>query len=342
MGLKEARQASVVEEAQEDRARVARHHHEGIEPPHPSFHLARAEVSPIDLGLLPGKGAQHKEGLRRLARTQSEIGNPMAKMILTAWVAASAHHLVHHTRRQLGMALEGLPYKRDEGIEHGPTPSRASRAQPLPLQDPTHGGVMDAQFKVDGPPRPAFDLGEASNLGCEEHRSTRSGGVGLVAGAESRAADRALRPRAIVMRHFLSLALSIRLLTTRMKASAAPRLLVPLASFPHAPTTRRIPTRIAAVAMAPIAPRAQIHRSTTQVAEKTAAVGTTILHTRLPQPGLRHPPSGNLDSLGRIPQASRRGRSCHSQRRPRRTSPFSLHSSAHRAHARDDDAEQRS
>ena len=133
---------------------------------------------------------------------------------------------------------------------------------------------------------------------------------------------RAPRPWATVMRHFLAQSLPVRPLTTGVKTPPTRCLLVPATGFPQASAARPLPTRIAAVPMAAIAPRAQVHRPPTLVAYETAAIGAASLHSRLLRPGLRHPSSGILDSLGLNPQASRRGAFCLRKRRPRRTSPF--------------------
>ena len=141
------------------------------------------------------------------------------------------------------------------------------------------------------------------------------------------------------MRHFLPLALPIRLLTTRMKAPATRCLLVPTTGLTQAPATGPLPTRIATVTVPTITPRAQVHRLPALVAHETAAIGAAALHSRLQRPGQSHPSSGILDSLGRNPQASRRGAVC-----LRSDAPAGLpHSSSTRRHgrarARDDDGD---
>ena len=58
MAAQEALQARIEEEAQEDPARVAQHHDEGHQWPAGATDGEMAEVTPVDLALLGGQGAQ--------------------------------------------------------------------------------------------------------------------------------------------------------------------------------------------------------------------------------------------------------------------------------------------
>jgi hypothetical protein len=63
VAAQEAVHAGVQEEAQEDHARVAEHHHEGHQRAAGAADLQVAEVTPVDLRLLARQRAQAQVGL---------------------------------------------------------------------------------------------------------------------------------------------------------------------------------------------------------------------------------------------------------------------------------------
>jgi len=79
------------------------------------------------------------------------------------------------------------------------------------------------------------------------------------------------------MRHALALqgfALTIGRLARGMALAASGRPLVAPTRFPYAPAPRSLAACRPAVAIAPVAPRAQVHHRAAQVAEKPPAIGT--------------------------------------------------------------------
>ena len=97
VAAQEAVHASVEEEAQEDLARVAQHHHEGHQRPARPADAQVAEVRPVDLRLLAGQGAQAQVRLGGRARAQA--GDQVAEVLAAATVAALADHGVAAARR---------------------------------------------------------------------------------------------------------------------------------------------------------------------------------------------------------------------------------------------------
>ena len=79
-------------EAQEDASREAENHHEAHQRALRATDLHLAEVGPVDLGLLAGKGLQPQIGLGR--RLRPHEGDHVAEVAWTPLVAALAHHLV--------------------------------------------------------------------------------------------------------------------------------------------------------------------------------------------------------------------------------------------------------
>ena len=131
------------------------------------------------------------------------------------------------------------------------------------------------------------------------------------------------QPAATVMRHFLSLTLPVGLLATRVQVPTAPRLLVPATGRPQAPTPRRLTAPTRAVALTPIAPRADVDRPPTPIAHVTAAIRAGDQETR--------PPTGlDLDTpmapysvpWGHHPRPPGGGRVSFQRSRPRRPFPI--------------------
>ena len=78
MAAQEAVHAGVEEEAQEDHARVAQHHHEGHQRAAGAADLQMAEVTPVDLRLLARQRAQAQVGLG--GRARAHAGDEVAEV----------------------------------------------------------------------------------------------------------------------------------------------------------------------------------------------------------------------------------------------------------------------
>ena len=79
MAAQEVLHAGVQEEAQEDLARVAQHHHEGHQRAAGAADLEMAEVAPVDLRLLARQRAQAQVGLGLRARPMA--GDEVAEVV---------------------------------------------------------------------------------------------------------------------------------------------------------------------------------------------------------------------------------------------------------------------
>ena len=143
-------------------------------------------------------------------------------------------------------------------------------AAPLVAAAPTHEIVPDdasarlvAQGTVQKP-------GTYPAPGGGRWRTARSGFA-------CRHADRARRRWGTLMRHAFAIegfARTIGGLARGMALAASGGALVAPARLPGAPAPRRYTARCPAVAIAPVAPRAQVHHRAAQVADKPPAIGT--------------------------------------------------------------------
>ena len=108
----------IEEELQIQRSRIGQRHHEAGQGALGAAHHHVAEVRPIDLCLLAGKGLESQEWLADL-RTQAGHGAP--QLHDAAGVAAIANHLVDARGAQPRMLLQSLADEREVGIDDGRT-----------------------------------------------------------------------------------------------------------------------------------------------------------------------------------------------------------------------------
>ena len=143
------------------RPRVAEHHHEAhqraLRAPDPDL----AEVGPIDLGLLAGKGLEPQIGLGFRLRPQG--GDHTAEVALAPPVAAPAHHLVEPAGRQRRVFLQCLADEGDEGIELRGPRLVLPRLLGVPDRAP-HGAVMDAELTRDRADLPLLGVIQPQDL----------------------------------------------------------------------------------------------------------------------------------------------------------------------------------
>src|SRR5262249_24396527 len=92
-------------ETQEDLPRIAEHHDEGHQGSDRSADRVLAEVSPIDLPLLTGQGAQAQIGLR--LGTWTVTRDHVAEVVGPTRIAALAHHGVEAAGGEGRELLEG-------------------------------------------------------------------------------------------------------------------------------------------------------------------------------------------------------------------------------------------
>lgn len=105
------------DEAQEDAARVAEHHHERPEGALSAPDLQLSEVRPVDLRLLAGQRAQPLERLGRLAG--AEPADDTAEVIGTARIAAVLDHREQPAGSQPRILLQLRDQERHEGVDDG-------------------------------------------------------------------------------------------------------------------------------------------------------------------------------------------------------------------------------
>ena len=162
MATQEVVHACVEVEAQEDAPRVTENHHEAHQRAlrAPDLHLA--EVSPIDLSLLAGKGLQPQIGLGH--RLRPLAGDDAAEVALAPLVAALTHHLVEPAGGQLGIDRQCLADHGQEGIDlRAPAPPVLPRLACV-REHPVDSVVMNAELTRDRADPPLLGVIEAQDL----------------------------------------------------------------------------------------------------------------------------------------------------------------------------------
>ena len=119
-----------------------------------------AEVGPIGLRLVGGKGPQTQKGF---PDPRPQVGNGAAQLHDAAGIAAVVNHLVNARGAQAGMLVQGLPDELDIGIgERGAQWLRALKT--LRFNGGADGVGMNAQFMGDGADRPMLGVKVAANF----------------------------------------------------------------------------------------------------------------------------------------------------------------------------------
>ena len=163
MTAQEVVHPGIEEEAQEDAARVAQHHHEAhqraLRAPDP--HLA--EVGPVDLGLLAGERLEAQIGLGHEPRALRRDHVP--EVALAPPVAALDRHPVEPAGGQPGPGRQGLADEGPERIDHrGPALLRTHR-RPAGRHRALDRAVMDAELARDRADPPLLGKIEPQDLG---------------------------------------------------------------------------------------------------------------------------------------------------------------------------------
>ena len=162
MATQEVAHRGVEVEAQEDASREAQNHHEAHQRALRATELHFAEVSPIDLGLLAGKGLETQIGLGHRLRPLG--GDHVAEVALAPLVAALARHLVEPAGGQLRIVSQCLADEGHEGIElRAPVPPHMPR-HPVVGQNAADRDVMDAELVCDRADLPLLGVMEAQDL----------------------------------------------------------------------------------------------------------------------------------------------------------------------------------
>ncbi len=120
----------------------------------------------------------------------------MTKVIRTAPIAATAHHLVTLRHRQPWIALEGLPDERYERIQHrAPAARRGRPRHAVSIQGPLDGAVMDPEVRGDGVLTPALDGEQAADLGDHLRRNHRQPPAPVASSVEAGGSEGSRRGR---------------------------------------------------------------------------------------------------------------------------------------------------
>ena len=152
----------IEEELQIQSARIGKRHHEAGQSPLGAAHHHVAEVRPVHLCLLSGKGVQFQE---RLADLRTQPAHGAAQLHDAASVTAIAHHHVDARGTQARMSFQRVANELDVGIDDG-GPQRLHTFEPLALDSVAHGIGMDVQFAGDGADLPMLGIKIAANLGA--------------------------------------------------------------------------------------------------------------------------------------------------------------------------------
>ena len=163
MAAQEVLHPGVEVEAQEDAPRMAEHHHEAHQQTLRAADLHRAEVRPVDLALLAGKGVEAQIGLRHRPGTLGR--DQIAEVALASPVAALAGHLVEPAGGQPGPGRQGLADEGQEGVELRGLASPQLQRHPGLGDDAVDRVVMDAELARDRADLPLLGKEQAQDLG---------------------------------------------------------------------------------------------------------------------------------------------------------------------------------
>jgi hypothetical protein len=159
-----------------DRARPAEHHDEGREGSAGLSDLEMAEVSPVDLGLLTGKGGETQEGLGLGLGAQP--AHHTARLDGRAAVAAGDDHLVDAGGAKPGVVLQHLADEAEVGVELAGSRSGGG-VEARGLERPADGVGVETELARNGPDAPVLGVEEAADLGAlglgDHDRPGRSG-----------------------------------------------------------------------------------------------------------------------------------------------------------------------
>jgi len=156
--------------------------------------------------------------------------------------------------------------------------------------------------------RPAAVAADRADKACGGSRGSAGGCRKTRWSLACRHADRAPCRRATLMRHFLQLQgppPTVGNLARGMTVPAPGRSLIALPSLTNAASPHRTAALGTAVALAPVAPRAQVHRLAAQVAQETPTIRT---QGQTPRAWTPTPKPAMMDSLGAPAPGSRGGR----------------------------------
>ena len=162
MAAQEVAHPGVEVEAQEDPPRVAENHHEAHQAALRAADRHLAEVSPVDLGLLAGKGLEAQIGLGH--GPGPEVAEQMTEVVAAARIAAFAHHLVEPAGGQRRPGCQRLGDERHVWIDHRRpgrprVPGLAGRGE-----EALDGVAMHAELACDRADRPLLDVIQAQDL----------------------------------------------------------------------------------------------------------------------------------------------------------------------------------
>ena len=162
MAAQEVAHPGVEVEAREDPPRVAENHHEAHQAALRAADRHLAEVSPVDLGLLAGKGLEAQIGLGH--GPGPEVAEQMTEVVAAARIAAFAHHLVEPAGGQRRPGCQRLGDERHVWIDHRRpgrprVPGLAGRGE-----EALDGVAMHAELACDRADRPLLDVIQAQDL----------------------------------------------------------------------------------------------------------------------------------------------------------------------------------
>ena len=150
----------IEEELQIQSARIRQRDDEAGQSAAGAAHHDVAEVRPVDLALLAGKGLQAQ---KRLADGGAQAGHRAPQLDDAAGITAIADHLVNAGGAQPRMLVQGLADELGVRIDEG-RPQRLRVAETLRFDGVAHGVGMHAQFAGDGADLPVFGVKVAANL----------------------------------------------------------------------------------------------------------------------------------------------------------------------------------
>jgi hypothetical protein len=160
MPAQEIFQGLIEEKLQVERARIRQGDQKTREAPASTTDLYFAEMSPVGLGLLPGKESESQECFS-LHRAQAGYQAP--QLHNASGIAAIADHLENTGGPQSGIALQSRSHELDVGIGQARTQSGLATGQAV-LQSTTHGVGMNTELPSDRANFPVFGIEPVTNL----------------------------------------------------------------------------------------------------------------------------------------------------------------------------------
>ena len=152
MATQEAIHLGIQAEVQEDAPGIRQHHHKGHQRPLGFANHHIAKVSPVNLALFTGQGAQSQ--VRLGCRPGPQWCHQVAEMRTTATITTLLNHDIQATGRQRGELGQRLLNKGHEGVNQAQRHGGRRTEHIGDCQDAPHGIAVKKQLAGNGADSP--------------------------------------------------------------------------------------------------------------------------------------------------------------------------------------------